>query len=260
MTMFQTFTVHSEILQREKTIRILLPKTYQNSSIYYPVIYMHDGQNVFHDKDAFYGNSWCIEDCLQEADIEAIVVGIDCNEEGTKRFDEYTPWEISSHINKGFYIPKEVILGGEGKLYVDFLVEELKPLIDKQFRTLPEDNAMIGSSAGGVISTYALCQYPHIFTKVAALSNAYWLIQDEIETLMKNSDVSSVEKFYLDVGTNEESGLFGPNVYVSSNQFFHKVVKEKGMEHRFEIIQNAVHNELAWRKRLPDILCYLYEK
>lgn len=258
--MFQTFTVHSEILQREKTIRILLPESYQKSSHRYPVLYMHDGQNAFHDKDAFYGNSWRTEECLQKAEIEAIVVGIDCNEEGTKRFDEYTPWEIPSHINKGFYIPEEVILGGEGKLYVDFLVYELKPLIDKQYRTIPEDNAMIGSSAGGVISTYALCHYPHIFTRVAALSNAYWLIQDKIETLMKNSDVSPVKTFYFDVGTNEESGLFGPNIYVSSNQSFQKVVKEKGMKHRFEIIQDAVHNEMAWRKRLPDILHYLYEK
>jgi len=257
--MIEKFTVNISALNRERLIRVCLPKRYENSNKHYPVLYMHDGQNLYRDEDSFFGSSWRIADCLEEIGLELIVVGIDCNPKGTKRFDEYGPWVSEKSINRGLSIDESIDLGGEGEQYIDFIVEELKPYIDDKYRTIVDDTAMAGSSSGGIISTYAMCKYPSIFKRVAALSNAYWLSQKEIEDIAKKSDLSDVKKFYFDVGTKEQTATFGSDVYVNSNISFKNVIDEKNINYRFEIAEGAVHNEVAWRKRFPNILLYLYK-
>ncbi|WP_227521478.1 MULTISPECIES: alpha/beta hydrolase [Bacillus] len=246
-------------LNRERMISVYLPKEYENSNKDYPVLYMHDAQNLYRDEDSFFGSSWRIADCLEEIGLELIVVGIDCNAEGTKRTDEFGPWIIEKSINRGLEIDELIDLGGEGEQYINFIVEELKPYIDKKYKTKVDDTAMAGSSAGGLISTYAMCKYPSIFKRVAALSNAYWLSQKEIEELTEKSNLSDIKKFYFDVGTKEQTATFGSDEYINSNISFKNVIDVKNINYRFEIVENAVHNEVAWRERFPAILKYLYQ-
>ncbi|HYK73907.1 MAG TPA: alpha/beta hydrolase-fold protein, partial [Pseudoneobacillus sp.] len=110
--MFDHFEVAITPFNRKRTVRIYLPNNYQQTDKKYPVLYMHDGHNLFKDEDASYGMSWGISDFLDKSDMELIVVGIDCNHEGYKRLDEYSPW-VSKNIGEVLPSITEEI-GGEG--------------------------------------------------------------------------------------------------------------------------------------------------
>lgn len=255
--MFEHFKVMITPFNRERTVRVYLPKSYQEDTTKkYPVLYMHDGQNLYKDEDAGYGMSWGISDYLDESGMELIVVGIDCAE-GYQRLDEYAPWK-SKAMGEIFSEEKQEI-GGEGKEYIDYIVHELKPLIDRTYRTNPEETSMAGSSMGGLISTYAACVYPIIFKRVASVSSAYWFNQEEIEELIKISDLSKVERFYLDIGTEESTASIDHQKYVDSSQKVYELLKDKIQHCRFDVVEGAVHNELAWRKRVPEIFAFLYK-
>lgn len=255
--MFEHFEVNISTLDRKRMVRVYLPKKYnENKEKRYPVLYMHDGQNLYKDEDAGYGMSWGISDYLDQSDLEIIVVGIDCNE-GYKRLDEYSPWS-SSEMRK-IFAPELDGIGGEGKKYIEYIVNELKPLIDVNYRTNPDETSMAGSSMGGLISTYAACKYPNIFKRVASVSSAYWFTQEEIELLIKKSDLSAIEKFYLDVGTNESSGTIDSQRYIESSESVYSLLKGKVKDIKFVIADGAVHNELAWRERVPAIFSYLFK-
>ncbi|MEW4284926.1 alpha/beta hydrolase [Priestia koreensis] len=257
--MIETFNVTITPLQRERTVRVYLPPSYHSSDKSYPVLYMHDGQNLFFDEEAGYGMAWKMGEFLDSSSYELIVVGIDCNteNEGNKRLDEYGPWE-NKDIGKLMRNLDETF-GGEGKQYVEYIVNELKPFIDDNYRTIPNDTAMAGSSMGGLISTYAAFQYPNVFNRIASLSSAYWFNQKEIEELVAQSEPTVIQKFYLDVGTQEASGDVDAAMYVDSSERLYKLIKGKVIECKFEIIEGAEHNEIAWNKRLPEIFAFLYE-
>jgi predicted alpha/beta superfamily hydrolase len=254
--MFEHFSVNITPFNRERMVRVYLPKSYQeNLSKKYPVLYMHDGQNLYKDEDASYGMSWGISDYLDENGMELIVVGIDCAD-GLKRLDEYGPW-ITKAMNDMLTEEKQTI-GGEGKAYIDYLVHELKPMIDRKYRTKPDETSMAGSSMGGLISTYAACVYPTIFKRVAAVSSAYWFNQEEIEELIQCSDLTGVERFYLDIGMEESSAGSDHQLYINSSQKIYELLKNKMKNCKFEVVEGAVHNEIAWRKRVPEIFTFLY--
>lgn len=256
--MFEHFEVTITPFNRKRLIRVYLPEDYyKNTEKKYPVLYMHDGQNLYKNEDAAYGMSWGISEFLDSSDIELIVVGIDNNVEGYKRLDEYAPW-VSPSMSTLFPDMKGDI-GGEGKEYIDYIAKELKPLIDNKYRTLPEATSMIGSSMGGLISTYAACAYPEIFKRIASVSSAYWFNQDDIENLIKQNDLSMVERFYLDVGTKESTESINNQRYIDSSQVVYDLLKDKVQDCKFVIAEGAVHNEDAWRKRVPEIFAYLYK-
>lgn len=255
--MIESFTVRMTSLNRDRKVTVYLPQSYETSTDRYPVLYMHDGQNVFRDEEANYGTSWGIPDYLDQSSINLIVVGIDCNHHRFERFNEYGPWV--NHTISRQVIDTDEPLGGEGPAYIDFLVHELKPFIDKNYRTIPDDTSMMGSSMGGLISTYAACKYPAIFKKVASVSSAYWFNQKEIEELVTLSDLSRIEKFYLDIGTQEVSSKVDAKQYVASSLPIYDVLKTKVPSCKFEIVEGAEHNEAAWRKRVPAIFNYLYQ-
>lgn len=141
-------------LNRKRRIWVYLPKGYATSSKIYPVLYMNDGQNLFNEKTAAFGE-WGVDECLdtlqKKLDKECIVVGIDHG--GEKRTTEYNPYDNAQYGK------------GEGKQYVDFLANTLKPYIDSKYHTKkgPENTFIAGSSLGGVISLYAVMQYPGVF-------------------------------------------------------------------------------------------------
>ncbi|MFX3624106.1 MAG: alpha/beta hydrolase [Ectobacillus sp.] len=255
--MLEKFQVTMKALNRERNVTVYVPAGYFQTGKAYPVLYMQDGQNLFRDEEASFGISWGIEDYLNKSGLEIIVVGIDCNHNGYDRFHEYAPWGNET-LGKAMF-DADCAIGGEGKLYVDFLVHELKSFIDRTYRTVAEDTAIAGSSMGGLISTYAACVYPEIFKKVASLSSAYWFNQGEIEQFIENSDLSEIQKFYLDVGTKEETSIIGHQDYIDSSIGVYRILKDKVKDCRFEIIADALHNEAAWRERVPQVFAYLFE-
>jgi predicted alpha/beta superfamily hydrolase len=254
--MIQEFKVSIEQFGgMERMIRVCLPEGYEESKETYPVLYMHDGQNLFRDEDASYGVSWGLADFLQESRSPLIIVGIDCNQEGFERLNEYGPWENPEVGPK--LLETEGVFGGKGGQYVEFLLHTLKPLIDEKYRTRTDETLMAGSSMGGLISTYAACLYPRIIKKIANLSSAYWFSQQEIESLIEKSDMSTIQKFYLDVGSEESTSKVDSEHYIRSSEKVYEKLKDKGIEVRFEVVEGAKHHESSWRERMPEIIRYL---
>ncbi|ANC76168.1 carbohydrate esterase [Fictibacillus phosphorivorans] len=254
--MLQTFKVAIEQFGGiERPIRVCLPYNYKDNQEHYPVLYMHDGQNLFRDEDASYGVSWGLADYLKTSKVPLIIVGIDCNHEGFERFNEYAPWEnptVGPELLKF-----EGVYGGKGKAYIEFILHTLKPLIDQKYRTKTDETLMAGSSMGGLISTYAACRYPHIFKRVASLSSAYWFNQTEIENFIEESDLSELKRFYMDIGTDEDTSKVDAAHYIRSSEEVYEVIKKKNIDMQFEIIDGGVHHETAWRERMPKIIEYL---
>ncbi|KRQ86408.1 Endo-1,4-beta-xylanase Z precursor [Caloramator mitchellensis] len=257
-------------LNRNRKIRVYLPYDYFISNKNYPVLYMHDGQNLF-DKSEHSGYSWEVDKTLDNLQREGvtdgiIVVGIDCNREGFKRLDEYSPW-------KNFEIPKMLdkseleYVGGEGEEYSKFIVETLKPMIDSEFRTLKDrQNTMIaGSSMGGVISLYIGIKYQDIFSKIGAFSTAAWFAEEELIDFIEENLTTVEMRIYLDIGTNETSNdkiKEFPDIYVNGTLRLNETISRKISIENVKLLidEGATHSEKYWAKRFPEFIKFIYNK
>jgi predicted alpha/beta superfamily hydrolase len=255
--MLEKFQVYMSAFQQERMIRVYVPENYDSETMRYPVLYMHDGQNVFEDEGAIKGVSLAMKDYLDESDLPIIVVGIDQNTEGDRRINEYCPWahgEISKEI-LGYASPA----GGRGGEYLDFIVKELKPQIDSKYRTQVDQTAMAGISLGGQLATYAACKYPHIFKRIAAISPGFYRNQEDIENLLKESDLSAIEKFYMDIGTKElGDDEKMTQVFLDLTDRVYEILKDKVENLHFQLIEKGQHNYTSFKKRVPDFLSYLF--
>ncbi|NJP36862.1 alpha/beta hydrolase [Alkalicoccus luteus] len=140
-------TYEQTVLDKRRQISIYTPASYQRSAKRYPVLYMHDGQNVFDDDRAFYGRSWRAAEAAERADV--IIVAVDCNTEGTGRLDDYSVWELQADVKQKLALDPSRSAGDRGKAYIRYLMEELKPEMVRKWRTDPDRIGMAGSSAGG---------------------------------------------------------------------------------------------------------------
>ncbi|WP_408011616.1 alpha/beta hydrolase [Pseudalkalibacillus sp. A8] len=240
---------------QERLIRVYLPQSYEHSDQQYPVVYMHDGKNVFRDEDAVGGKSLELEHYLDENDIGLIIVGIDAPDTFEERVNQYCPWKNGEYCKTYFGDEKDI--GGRGKEYVGFIVDELKPLIDKKYRTLVDHTSMAGISLGGLISTYAACRYPIIFSKIAGLSSGFWRNQEEMETLLKTTNFSKNEGIYLDCGTAETKDEKINAGFMDSNLRVNYILENKVPNIIFKIIEGGEHNYLSFQKRVPDLVGFL---
>ncbi|SHI88072.1 Por secretion system C-terminal sorting domain-containing protein [Hymenobacter daecheongensis DSM 21074] len=187
-------------LGRTRRVWLYLPTDYATSTRRYPVLYMHDGQNVFDACTSFSGE-WGVDETLkqlQQQGLDAtgsIVVAIDNG--GGERLNEYSPW---SNPQYG---------GGQGDQYVDFLVQTLKPYIDTNYRTLTgrEYTGIAGSSMGGLISTYAALKYPAVFGKVGVFSPAFWFAQQPLFQYVRQHPANPDTRFYFVSGTQESQTM-----------------------------------------------------
>lgn len=222
--MIEKFHLNMTSFNEERMIRVYLPENHKNETERYPVLYMHDGQNVFNNEDAIGGHSLQLEEYLTENEIQLIVVAIDQNSE--ERMNEYCPWKNGQYSKK--IVGRIDPTGGKGMQYVEFIVNELKPFIDKKYRTLQDQSSMAGISLGGLISAYAACVYPNIFRNVAGLSSAFFRNQEEIEKFLQKADLSQLNKFYLDCGTNEaKTDKMISKEFMKSNKEIYEILRKK---------------------------------
>ncbi len=222
-------------LQRSRRIWVYLPPEYSSSKKKYPVLYMHDGQNLF-DNFTSYAGEWGVDEYLdsifKSGQKEVIVVGID---NGPKRMNEYNPWQFQD-LGKG-----------EGDLYVDFLVKNLKPSIDKNYRTLKDkpNTFIAGSSMGGLISLYAILKYPQVFGGGGIFSPAFWTASGIDSTTLADSKQMNSKLFFYAGGKEGDS-------MIPDMQKIEKEIREHSQSHVKEMIDpDARHNEAAWRKYFP---------
>ncbi|WP_226669319.1 alpha/beta hydrolase [Metabacillus litoralis] len=254
--MIESLKVHMNRLNQERNIRIYLPKKYNEEDKRYEVLYMHDGQNVFQSTDAIGGVSLEVENYLDENEIELIVVAIDQNRQ--ERVNEYCPWVNGEYSREIFGLTEST--GGSGKEYVDFVVNDLKPLIDKKYRTKKDSTSIAGISLGGLISTYAACCYPQVFKKVAVLSSAFYRNQEQIEKLLEETDLSCVKGFYIDCGTAEaKKEIKISEAFINSNERIYHILNKKHQNVIFETCQDAEHNYTEFKKRVPKLISFIID-
>jgi predicted alpha/beta superfamily hydrolase len=186
--------IWSPQLRNRRTVDVYLPRSYA-SGRRYPVVYMHDGQNLSDPATAFAG-TWDLDgalDRLSSAGLEAIVVGV--HNTGDARLGEYSPFPDRRHG------------GGEADAYLEFLTATLKPRIDRVFRTrvARDETAILGSSMGGLVSLYAYFRFPSFFGRAGAMSPSIWFGQGAILDFIHDARMSR-GRLYLDVGTGEGAG------------------------------------------------------
>ena len=247
----------------ERTLRVLLPDDYETSNQDYPVLYMHDGQNLFENHTSYGGHSWGIYETLNEMHQkqnikEMIVVGIDNSE---LRFFEYSPWESTLDIDR--FGGKKV--GGMGDIYAKFIVNSVIPFIEKKYRVKKDrGNRMIaGSSMGGYISVFLGAKYPDLFGVIGVFSLASWFNETAFLNYIKKSSLTKDQKFFISIGKNETSSNEIPNsneIYVNNSRNFKKTLENKGIKHICYIETDDTHHELAWRKVFPQFLNFINEK
>lgn len=184
-------------LGRKRTIRLYLPPNYSTGGLF-PVIYMHDGQNLFDNATSFAGE-WKVDEILDSLytyrGFSAIVVAI--YNDDKERMNEYSPWKNDIYG-----------VGGEGDKYVKFVVNTLKPFIDRHYRTLSgrENTAIMGSSMGGLISLYAALEYPDVFGKAAIFSPSLWF-SPKLNIYLQKHKLKKVQHLYFLAGEKEGKGM-----------------------------------------------------
>ncbi|MEH6437704.1 alpha/beta hydrolase [Massilia sp. DD77] len=232
-------------LNRQRQVRMYLPPGYATSGKRYPVLYMHDGQNLF-DTATAYAGEWKVDETLdalaREGKLELIVVGIDNGQE--KRMTELNAWS-----NPRFG-------AAEGKEYTDFVVKTLKPLIDARYRTLPDraNTAIMGSSMGGLASHYALVQYPEVFSKAGVFSPAYWTARPAFDFVAQKPAPKDA-RVYLLMGGKEGREM------VSDVKRMAEVVRKSGHPAAntvLKIVPGAEHNEAFWAGELREALLWMF--
>jgi predicted alpha/beta superfamily hydrolase len=258
-------------LRRYRGVRVYLPFGYADSGIRYPVLYMHDGQNIFAGKTAFGGTTWNLQDEMDRMIASGfpamIIVAIDNDSE--KRFSEYAPWRSVTLDNllseQRLSQLGEEARGGEGFAYLDFLTQDLKPLIDTRYRTLfDKANTLLGgSSMGGYISLSAAFYQPDVFGKILAFSSAIWFNEEAMVSFITSARTNPDQKIYLDVGTDETSNPLleaFPAIYMEGNRRIHALLKELGYDDdhlKFQIFEGHSHCERCWQARFEAALRWI---
>jgi predicted alpha/beta superfamily hydrolase len=231
-------------LNRTRRVWIYLPPDYATSNKRYPVLYMHDGQNVFDDLTSFAGE-WSVDETLDSIGShsgEMIVVAVDHG--GDKRINEYCPYDMEKYGK------------GEGDKYVDFLAKTLKPFVDKTYRTQKDkkNTFVAGSSMGGLISMYAVLKYPKVFGGAGVFSPAFWIgprIFDDIKA--KGARVNS--KIYFYCGAQE-----GETMQPDTEKAFSEMRKISKSRMVCVVRADGKHSEWVWKEEFPLFYLWLMEK
>jgi len=254
--------VFSPQLNNQRDIFVWLPPTYHTSDKRYPVIYMHDGQNLF-DAHISYSGEWKVDETiteLSEEGLEAIVVGIPNASE--KRRNEYNPYPVQ--FGEHFW-------DGMGDKYIAFLTDTIKPIIDADFRTLPQaqTTGIAGSSMGGLISLHGFLTRPDVFGLCGSFSPVFWTgLQNTVDAVKQVTG-----KIYLDMGGKEGVVILGIAPHLTQVlEEAHQIYLDGVRQLRDGLLKNgyitdktllyvedleAYHNEPAWAKRLPNALRFL---
>src|SRR4051794_24975646 len=236
--------VRSPQLRNARDIQVYLPPSYKTSGRHYPVIYMHDGQNLF-DPELSFAGEWGVDETMERLGpegFEAIVVAIP--NMGGERSHEYSPW-VDARAG-----------GGKGDAYLDFIIQTLKPKIDVKFRTRHEreHTGIVGSSMGGLISLYAFLRNPEVFGFCGAMSPSLWFANRAVFEY-----ATTIERWfgrvYLDIGSEEGQR------HVRNTQQMARLLRTRCPYPRDQVLyvldEGAHHTEQAWSRRFETAVRFL---
>ena len=235
-------------LNKKRRIWIYLPPNYHESLERYPVLYMHDGQNLF-DVNTSYSGEWEVDESLdelfEEKGLKIIVIGID--NAGEERIDEYSPWKL-----KGYKSSQK------GEAYIKFIKQTLKPYVDEKYRTLSDqkNNGIMGSSLGGLISHYAVLKYPETFGFAGVFSPSFEMAPKSFNFTKNHSQLSSSKIYYMS-GDSESEKM---------DLLMEKMVKQMKVSGfpssniKSKVVEGGKHNEKLWKEEFKEAISWLLEK
>ncbi|MEO7266094.1 MAG: alpha/beta hydrolase-fold protein [Ferruginibacter sp.] len=230
-------------LHRTRRIWVYLPHDYEQGKKKYPVLYMHDGQNLFTESTAPFGE-WGIDEALdslqKKLPHDMIVVGIDHGKD--KRMNEYNPYDNDTYGK------------GEGDAYATWLIEELMPYINKRYRTKKTVNYIAGSSMGGLISMYIFLKHPKVFSGAGVFSPSFWLTPRMADEA-KGYTYKKARKIFFYAGGKESTTMVNNMRDISTIMAAKYNVQIKEI-----VIQEGMHNEAAWRSIFPSFYTWLTGK
>lgn len=244
----------SEPERTSRTVRIYTPDAYDaEPERRFPVVYLQDGQNVFRHPESARYDTWCANDAIETVAYEGrcepwILVAVD---HGPDRLAEYSPWDE----------PRLGVQAG-APLYVSFLADQLKPWVDRTYRTKPEaqQTAIIGSSLGGLVALYAGWSRPEVFGRIGAFSpSVMWSLGRLSEHWAARKDLWS--RIYLDVGSRE--GIYQAHLplnYPTAVRSFWEHLRAIGYQEwelKLVVEEGAGHHESDWARRLPEAMRWL---
>lgn len=241
----------SRFLERPRDVLVHLPRGYdQERDRRYPVLYMHDGQNLF-DPDTAYvrGQHWRLGEMadmlIAEGRVQPLIV-VGVNHTGVGRVQEYTPTRTAR------------LGGGLGKAYGRLLTEELKPLIDARYRTLADraHTGLGGSSLGGLSTMYLGLRHADVFGKLAVMSPSVWWGRRAILRYVAKARPRPATRIWLDIGTAE-----GKVAIADARRLRDALVDagwrpDRDLEYRE--VPGGTHSEGAWAARVGDVLAFLF--
>lgn len=238
----------SQILGNAREVTVYLPAGYdEHPEMRYPVLYMHDGQNLFDAERAYVpGNHWRLQEAADAAIGERtarpmILVGVD--HAGPGRADEYTPVRDERHNG-----------GGRAEDYARFLIEELKPAIDSQFRTLPdpENTGIGGSSLGGLVSLFLALKHSDVFRIAAVMSPSVWWAG---RAILKDVDAydGPAPRMWVDIGGRE-----GTEALNDARELRDRIATKGWADFEFYEDRRGDHSERAWARRVRQALEFLF--
>ena len=254
----------TEFNGRSRTIRVMLPEGYdERPDRRYPVLYMHDGQNLF-DPSEYSGYSWDVGRTLyrmQAAGETAglIVVGIDNG--GEDRINEYT----HAYDPRGLgrvrrYLGKKAPVA-EGEAFVEWIAKTLKPSIDTRYRTMTDSahNGMCGSSCGGNITLFAALAHPDVFGVFGVMSPAFWIIAEDALARIRTEDLAGV-RIHVDVGGREEPGRIGSLAIAMQAHRLWRALRRRLKTDALNFVYDPIarHTELFWQDRFPGFVRWAF--
>ncbi|HPF41259.1 MAG TPA: alpha/beta hydrolase-fold protein [Phycisphaerae bacterium] len=250
--------VTSRFLPNARTIAVWLPPGYDtDAERRYPVFYMHDGQNLFDAATSAFGVEWRADETadrlIREKKIEPIIIVGAWNTQS--RTDEYTPDRDT-----------ERDAGGQGDNYAKFIIEELKPMIDRTYRTKPDrDNTAIGgSSLGGLISLHIAMEHPDVFSKCAAVSPTLMWEDDAILKRIREIKAKPLRRIRLwfDMGAKEGGQIDFYSTAMRKTDtlesMLRKAKRKPDVDYKYLKVDDGEHNEASWAKRFDQILLFLF--
>jgi predicted alpha/beta superfamily hydrolase len=240
-------------LGRARRIWIYLPPDYASSARTYPVLYMHDGQNLF-DAATSYAGEWGVDESLDSlhaaGDPGVIVVGVDNGQQ--LRMNEYSPWVHPRHG------------GGEGDAYADWLATTLKPWIDRHYRTRPgpESTGIMGSSMGGLISLHAALRHPDVFGQAGVFSPSLWYSDSVFVAARAGRPADGPAPRFYFVSGGSEGPQDNPRIVVTDQQRMIDTLTAAGWTVGTDLFaagpDDGRHAEWFWRREFPAAYRWLF--
>ncbi|MGC1361461.1 MAG: alpha/beta hydrolase-fold protein [Silvibacterium sp.] len=242
---------HSRFLEHDRDISVYVPPGYEEEPHRdFPVLYLHDGQNLFDPRTSFVrGQTWRVAETadvvIEAREVEPLVI-VGIANSGEQRLAEYTP------------VRDRKLGGGEAGKYGRLITEELMPFIRSNYRTLegPAHTGLGGSSLGGLATLYLGLKYSKIFGRLAALSPSIWWGKKNIIGYVNEARPACRPRIWLDIGDAE-----GPRALADAD-LLERRLKARGwrtnIDLHYEHIAGGTHDEAAWAERVGPMLRFLY--